>query len=96
MKFFGIKQDGELVHPPAIAEEKRKYWDRVPDGAEVESSLTIKRRDKSQEQLGAIWGLMLSEAAIILEDRGYDTSFIYNLDKPTGIAISKDDLCAFF
>ncbi len=96
MKFFGIKQDGKLVHPPVIAEEKRKYWNRIPDGVEVESSLTVKRRSKSQSQLGAIWGLMLSQTVSELYDRGYDTSFIYKLEIPTGIPIDKDDLCQFF
>ena len=96
MKFIGTKQDGQLVHAPSIAEEKRKYWERVPEGAIVESSLTVKRRDKTTNQLGAIWGLMLSQAVSELDDRGYDTSFIYNLFNPTGIGITKDDLCHFF
>ena len=96
MKFFGIKQDGKIVHPPAIAEEKRKFWERIPNGAEIESVITVKRGDKSQAQLGAIWGLMLAQAVIELDDRGYDTSFLYNLDKPTGIEIKSEDLCRFF
>jgi hypothetical protein len=96
MKFYGTKKDGKLVMPPAIAEEKRKFWDRIPDGAEIESAIVVKRRDKSQAQLGAIWGLMLAQAVNELHDRGYDTSFIYNLDKPTGIPIDTDDLCQFF
>ena len=96
MKFFGIKQDGCLVHPSAIAEAKRKFWDRIKDGAEIESVITVKRGDKSQAQLGAIWGLMLAQAVIELEDRGYDTSFLYNLELPTGIGIKSEDLCRFF
>ena len=96
MKFIGTKQDGQLIHAPAIAEEKRKYWERIKDGAIVESSLTVKRRDKTSNQLGAIWGLMISQAVSELDYRGYDTSFIYNLPEPTGIGITKDDLCQFF
>ena len=96
MKFIGIKHDNELVHPPAIAEEKRKFWERIKEGTVVESSLTVKRADKTGKQLGSIWGLMLSQAAQELDDRGYDTSFLYNLPNPTGIPITKDDLCAYF
>ena len=96
MKFPGVKTNGQLVHAPAIAEAKRKYWERAPEGAMIESSLTVKHKDKTSNQLGAIWGLMLTQAVSKLDDRGYDTSFIYNLSKPTGIAITKDDLCHFF
>lgn len=96
MDFYGTKQNGKLVYPPAIAEAKRKYWERIKEGATVRSSLVVPRADKTDAQLGAIWGLMLTQAALELEDRGFDTSFIYNLSEPTGIAISKDDLCRFF
>lgn len=96
MDFYGRKVGDKLVHPPAIAEEKRKFWGRIKEGASVKSSLVVPRPDKTNAQLGAIWGLMLSQAASELDDRGYDTSFIYNLPEPTGIAITKDDLCKFF
>lgn len=96
MDFYGTKVGNNLVHPPAIAEEKRKFWGRIKEGASVKSSLVVPRPEKTNAQLGAIWGLMLTRAVLELEDRGYDTSFIYNLPEPTGIAISKDDLCKFF
>lgn len=96
MKFIGIKQGDKLVHPPAIEAEKQRFWKGIKEGAIVESSLTVKRADKTENQLGAIWGLMLAQACDILDDRGYDTSFIYNLPLPTGIKISKDLLCSFF
>ena len=101
MKFQGIKKDGKLVHPLAIAEAKRKFWERIPDGAEIESVITVKRRSKSQAQLGAIFGLMLAQAENELEDRGYDTSinthpifprplcpalFIYPIASKSGLA----------
>ena len=96
MDFYGTKIDDRLVYPAAIAEEHRKFWNSIKDGAIVKSSLIVPREDKSNAQLGAIWGLMLSQAVNILEERGYDTSFIYNLRQPTGIGITKDDLCKFF
>ncbi len=96
MDFIGTKIKGELVHPPAIREQKRKYWERVPEGAVVMSSITMKRRSKSQEQLGAIWGLMMAQAKIELDDRGYDTSFLLNTPNPTGIPIDERLLCDYF
>ena len=96
MKFLGTKTNGKLVHPAAVDELKRRYWERVPEGSIVESTLTIKHKDKTTSQLGAIWGLMIAQAVEQLEDRGYDTSFIYNLPNPTGIVIDKDSLCHYF
>jgi len=95
MKFVGIKKQNKVIYPPVIAEERRKCWARILDGTEVETSFMVKRKDKSDKQLGAIWGLMISTAVNIMEDRGYDTSFIYNWSKPTGIAVTKGDLCGF-
>jgi len=96
MKFIGTKRDGKLVYPPVIAEKKRRYWERVPDGAVVESSLKQPRKNKSHDQVEMIWGLLMGKAVIELDDRGYDTSFLYNLPDPTGIKIEEEDLCRFF
>lgn len=96
MDFIGTKRDGNLEHAPAIAEQKRKFWDRIPDGAIVKSSLVVQRQDKSQKQLGAYWGLAMAMAVDVLDDRGYDTSFLYNTPNPTGNGIDKDLLCDYF
>lgn len=95
MKFLGTKKDGLLVHPLAIKEKKRRYWKKVPEGAIVESSLTVKRRDKTQSQLGMIWGLMMAKAVIMLHDAAIDTSYLYKLDKPTGNPIKERPLCDY-
>ena len=96
MKFFGIKQDGKIVHLPAIAEAKRKFWERIPDGAEIESVITVKRGDKSQAQLATIFGLALAMLAQEFSDNGWDSSFLLNLDRPTGIPCDVNLLKEFF
>ena len=96
MDFIGTKKNGQLHHPPAIAEQKRKHWERIPDGATVRSSITVQRQNKSQKQLGAYWGLAMATAVDELDDRGYDTSFLLNTPNPTGIAIDGHLLCEYF
>lgn len=96
MDFPGKKINGVFVTPAPIAEQARKYWERIPDGTSVVKSITVPRGSKTENQLGAIFGLMLTQAEIILDDRGYDTSFLYNLPDPTGNAITKDALKIFF
>ena len=39
---------------------------------------------------------MIAQAVTELDDRGYDTSFILNTPKPTGIGIDKNLLCDYF
>jgi len=90
MDFPGKKIDGKFVASAPIAEQARKYWERIPDGSLVVKSLTVPRKDKTNSQLGAIFGLMLATAISILDDRGYDTSFIYNTLRPTGVGIDKN------
>ena len=96
MDFIGQKRDGKPHFPAPIREERRKWWDRLKEGAHFVESLNKPRKDKSQEQLGAIWGLMMAGACIQLDDMGYDTSFLFNTNKPTGVRIGKEDLCRFF
>ena len=96
MEYYGRKLGNKIVYSPAVAELRRRRWEKIKDGDIVKTSLTVPRKDKSQEQLGAIWGLMISTAIIELEDRGEDTSLILNTDKPTGIRISKRALCDYF
>ena len=38
----------------------------------------------------------MAQAVIELDDMGYDTSFILNTDKPTGIGITAEHLTTFF
>jgi len=95
VNFPGIKQNGKFQCPPAIAEQMRIYWARVPEGTRVIKSMKVPRANKSGEQLGAIWGLMIAQAVKALDDYGYDTSFLYNLPKPTGVGITSDDLCMY-
>ena len=96
MDFIGKKSGGKLIYPPAVAEQKRRHWRSIPEGADVKSSLAVQRQARTNKQLGAIWGLMIAQAVTELDDRGYDTSFILNTPNPTGIAIDKNLLCDYF
>ncbi|MCK5017492.1 MAG: hypothetical protein KAS32_10530 [Candidatus Peribacteraceae bacterium] len=96
MDFPGIKKDGKFMMAPAIAEQARKYWASIKEGSTVIKSLKVPRKSKSQNQLGAYWGLAMATAVEQLDDRGYDTSFLLNTPKPTGIAIDRNLLCDYF
>ena len=95
MKFLSQKEDGVLTFAPHIAGQRNQFIDRLKDGETVEETLTVLRPSKTQKQLGAFWGLAMSIAVAELDDRGYDTSFLLNTPKPTGIAITKALLCEY-
>ena len=95
MDFLGVKQNGKFVTPPAIAEEARKYWSRIKDGTPVVKSLTVPRQGKTNQQVRAIWGLLMAMTLNELNDKGYDTSFLLNISEPTGNPITKEQLCTY-
>lgn len=96
MKAIGIKKGNGAVYPPLIKESRGKKWADIKDGTEIWTDFGVVRQLRSSEQLGAIFGLMLTRAVVILTDRGEDTSLIYNLAKPTGVAISVNNLKDYF
>lgn len=52
----------------------------------------IKRlgKPKSQDQLGAIFGLAIAQIIAEFNDLGMDTSYLIKTDKPTGIGVTTD------
>lgn len=96
MDFYGTKLNGKPYYSPVMAEKRRKRWDEIKEGGHFKSSLTVPRADKSESQLGMIWGLLMAKAVSKLADRGEDTSLILGIDKPTGVGISERALCYYF
>ena len=96
MKAIGVKKGSSVVYPPLIKTSRGKRWSDIKDDTQVWTDFGVVRALRSSEQLGAIFGLMLARAKCILEERGEDSSLIYNLAKPTGVAISVDNLKEYF
>ena len=95
MDFYGTKQNDKAVYPPVIAEQRRKQWAKIPEGAIFKSSLVVPRNPKTYQQIKAHWGMVIGMTIEELDSRGYDTSFLYNLPTPTGIAIKGAQLQQF-
>lgn len=90
IKLNGIKRANELYLSPVMAELKRRFIASLEDETPIEIQIKVFRNPKSQKQLGAIFGLMLKQACLEMEDLGLDTSYLFKLDKPTGIKIDTD------
>lgn len=96
MDFIGRKLNGKAVFDPAVAEQRRKQWDRVKDGMTFKTSLTIPRKGKSNAQVRLIWGNMIANTVLQAEELGIgvDDLMIYLLNEsiPKGQAITPDYL----
>jgi len=90
MDFYGTKNNGNICFSAMQLQFRKLYIESLKDGAEIKESITILRKSKTNKQVKAHWGMIINMSLAEFEDRGYDTSYILRLDKPTGIAISKD------
>lgn len=95
MKFYGKAKKGMLEMSPEQKELRYQYLSNLKASDLIEETLKKYRSPKSQKQLGAWWGLFCKVVLAEFDDRGWDTSYIFKLDKPTGIGISSELLKEF-
>jgi len=89
MKFIGTIQNSVFVLP---FEQARQYKALLASLEGKTTEMEIKRasKPKSYEQVKTWWGLFAAIVKSEFDDRGWDTSYFFNLDQPTGIGISTD------
>ena len=96
MDFYGIKRNGKPVFDPAVAELRRKQWDRVKDGMTFKTSMTIPRKGKSNAQVRLIWGNMIANTILQAKEKsiGVDRILIHLIAEgiPKGQEITADYL----
>ncbi len=87
MKFSGIVTKGRLTLSREQKTLRQQFLNSL-EGKPFVEELKRYRQKKSSKQLGAWFGLFGKIVLAEFEDRGIDTSYIFKLDKPTGIPIS--------
>lgn len=96
MKFPATIQQGQIVMRPVVEESRRRFLATLKDGTLVNEDITKFHPNKTPNQLGAIFGLALAQIEAELSNRGWDSSVVMRIDRPTGIAVTKDMLKQFF
>lgn len=91
MEFIGPVTDGRLVLSPLMETARLDYLRRWKNGTMVRETLTRILRNKSQQQLGAHFGLMFRIILEEFESRGWDLQMLFK-NVPPGIEVSKDIL----
>lgn len=89
-KFYANIVNGKLE----MSTEQDRLWKQLMTTFKptdlVEITIKKYRQPRSNKQLGDWWGLFSKICLAEFEDRGWDTSYVFKLDQPTGIAITAD------
>ena len=96
MKFYGIINQGKLTLMPLLKRQRQNYLSSLKDDTRVIEEIKRDTKSKTHQQIKTIWGLALATVKAEFDDRGWDTSVLYNLDKPTGIGVTANMLKEFF
>jgi len=94
-RFYPTAQSGELVLPPMLQESRRLYLISI-DGRSLVEDLKLWRPQKSHQQVKALFGLAMKMLKTTFDDNGWDTSVLFRLPKPTGIAVTVDLFKLYF
>ena len=95
LELHGAIKDGKF-HLSKVQYELKMDFLRKNDGKNIVEILKRETKKRSLSQLKAHFGLALQTIVDEFEDRGWDSSFIYNMDKPTGVPVNKAMLQQYF
>ena len=90
VEFYGTIDDDWINFPGEQEKLMHNYCTETKNGTMVYLRIGKYSAPKTNAQLRAWWGLFAATVITEFNDRGYDTSFILNIDKPTGIPIDRD------
>lgn len=83
-------QDGKEVMSPEQKVQEKRYLSTFKPSDVIKKTLEKYHQPKSNKQLKTWWGLFCKIVLAEFNDRGKDTGDVFNIDKPTGIEISKE------
>ena len=90
IEFYGTIEKDRIIFPGEQRRIMKEYLLSAKDGAMCYVRIGRYSSKKTNAQLRAFWGLFIASVLGEFNDRGYDTSYLLKIDKPTGIPISRD------
>lgn len=91
-EFYGTVQRGQFTLSPEQLLIRQQALAGMKDGTQVFERIGSYSQPKTSAQLKAFWGLFIASVLSEFNDRGYDTSYLYRIEKPTGNQISGERL----
>lgn len=74
---------------------RQHYMTSIKDGTRIIEVVTRDTKPKTYAQVKTIFGLAIAQIVAEFESRGWDSSMLLNMPKPTGVAISQGLLKEF-
>ena len=95
LELHGKAKDGKFILTKVQYDLKMDFL-KKNDGKSVVEILKKEVKKRSNQQLKAHFGLALQTIVDEFEERGWDSSFIYNMPTPTGVPVNKAMLQQYF
>ena len=96
MEFQGKKQKGSLVFSATQLVLRERYINSLKDETLITETIKKTTKPKTWKQCKTIFGLAFNMIVTTMDDNGWDSSIIYNIDIPTGVPVNSDMLLEFF
>lgn len=88
IEFYVQKLDGEPFKMGRYDQSLYDLFQEQAPAGRYKVTYARKLPDKSQKQLGVVFGLVIGKTLAAFENLGYDTSYLLKLDKPTGTEVT--------
>jgi Sec7-like guanine-nucleotide exchange factor len=96
IEVYGEIKDGEIFLPPVQNRYRKRMLAEYKDGTKVKETISKVGKAKTQEQLGAIFGLAFKQIVESFECYGWDSSILLRIERTTGVSINEDMLKQYF
>lgn len=88
MQFFLEVNHGVLTLTSSQKKLRQHFLASMKDGTRVIETIVRDTKPKTHAQVKTIFGLAIAQIAADFNDRGWDTSMLLNMTKPTGVPVS--------
>jgi len=95
MQFFGIIKQGKITLMQSQNLLREHFLASIRDDTRITETIERDTKPKTYAQVKTIFGLAIAQIVAEFSDRGWDSSMLLNLNKPTGISVSQGLLKEF-
>ena len=94
--YYGIKYGTGVSYDPTQRELLMRFMATLKDGTHLAVRYVKQSSPRTNKQLAVIFGLVLARIKQAYDDSGWDTSYIFKIDHPTGVGVTVEQLKDYF
>ncbi len=88
MQFFGIIKQHKIMLTQSQKLLHAQFLGTLKNDCRIFMTITRDTKPKTWSQVKTIFGLAIAQIVADFESRGWDSSMLLNLEKPTGVPVS--------